>query len=239
MSKRILGAAVAAGLFGCLAVGASPAQAGLLLELSSGTSTVSIPDATSTPGVDMNAQPGMIQYFGTVGDFTVSISGGYSNSIAANSNGILQVSSFDVRSNVGSQQTLKVVLSDVGFTIPSGPAQLYSDSGLTLTNVSAGDSVTFESWADPSNLGGKVVSSGLTTYTVTTASVSPLNFSGHAANSFTNTGTYSMINEANITLSANAQANFVGTTMAVPEPATASLAAAVAGLLLMRRRHAH
>jgi hypothetical protein len=235
-SKHRLAAAAIAG--GAALAGGRQANASLTLTLSEpGFSPQTYTDTTDT---------GAISYFGDYGTFSTNFVVGESNKLTGGvTTGVasLQIESLNVVSlglGSGTPETLTVTLSDNGYTFPGTTGstdKLGSSVGGTFTSPNAGDSVTFMS-----SVVSPATTTGLQAYTAPATVVGTTSFSSVATPvTFLDPSTYSLTNVTTITLSSSGEsANVSGSTTvtaAVPEPATASLAA-VAGLALLRRRRA-
>ncbi len=216
MNRWVVRAFVASSV-ACLLGWASPARATFILTLQSGASTISI---TDNGAGDLDSTPGSIIYSGSVGSFMTNITTGFSNRPGDPGGGFLQISTLDGRNTSAGQATLTATLEDTSFTQPSSATlQLDSAIGITDLRSTSGDSLSFQSYADPGNVqGGTAVTTGLQSFALPTTSTttafsdnaSPVNFAG--------TGIYSMKNVTTITLSPNGEVNVSGTTTVVPEP---------------------
>jgi hypothetical protein len=214
------------------------AQAAFKLELSDGVTTVSITDN----GVgDLNNLPGQILFAGTVGGFTTNLTGALSNNPGTADGASLQLQSIDIR-NGGPSGTLTLRLTDTGFLLPVGDRQLDSALALTFTKSAAGDSASFQSFADTSNVEFGTGTSAVSLAFTSPGSVAPVSASGSTNLALGGASAYSLTNQAVIKLTSGAQVNLSGTTTvtasdSVPEPATLSLLG-LSGLLMFRRRTA-
>lgn len=230
---------IAAGIAAAVGLAAATsAHASFILTLSSGTTTVTIPD--NQPGVDQNLAPGSITYYGSIGDFSITSAFGYSNKPGTPNKANLQINSLNIRNSASGLRTLTVTLEDTDFTSPgSGPLQLDSALAGTIIQATSGDSVTFQSYADPDNTqGGTAITTGLQSALISSSALMDLGTT-ELSIPFTAHGVFSVKNVIQITLAPEDEVNIAGTTkvvQAIPEPASAALLA-VAGLAVLRRAH--
>jgi len=224
----------------CALAAARPAEAGLILRLDTGPSTIIVNDNLAG---DLNPAVGQITSVGNIGDFSSTINVGQSNS-PGTTFGMLQIQSLDIRNAGVGQRTLKVTLSDTGFTAPDddfNPLQFSSSFGGTLTNAAAGDLVAFQSFADPANAQpATAVPSGLGAYGSAGGNITE-SFNATNGTTFVRAASpYSLASVTTITLSPSAQVSVSGTTVVdssvVPEPAAVGSLVGVALLGLARRR---
>jgi len=131
------------GLMVCGLLVAGPAMAAVQLALQedAGAFTVVTSDADFTP----------LTFSGVFGDYTVTIFGATANNAAGGSN--LLSSVVEVSSNVATQHTLHLFVTEQGYTLPTGPS-LVVQSGMGGT-YGAEDgftgAATFRMWADSNN----------------------------------------------------------------------------------------
>ena len=137
---RKLGVIAAAAVVGCLM--AAPAHAALILQISDGTTTVTVADG----GVgDMNGAAGAVTVIATLGTWIVNVSTGLGDPIL--DLGHLDLGSINV--NGGGAGTLDILLTQTGNTAPfPGWAMLF---GGTLSG-SAGSTVRHDAWKDNGNV---------------------------------------------------------------------------------------
>jgi hypothetical protein len=211
------------------------ARAALIVDLQSGSTIIT----DNGPG-DSDAALGRIINTSVVAGFGITITVGQSNSPGLTSGGILQIQSLDIQNLNPNPATLIIKLSDTGFTLPGSAGntlRLESSVGGTFTQANVGDSVIFQSFADPANAQPAVaVPTPAMLFGKLNPSLFNESFSGSNSVSFVrNAGPYSLSNEIIVSLSANAQANISGTTTAtpIPEPGMASLIL-VAGAMMLR-----
>ena len=213
---------------------ATQANAALILNLNGAINV-----ADNGPG-DLNPAVGQITNQSIVAGFGIAISVAASNSPGTPTAGLLQISSLLIENQAAGTGVLTITTSDTDYVLPVGPFMtLDSDIGGTFSIGSAvGNSVTFESFADPNNgQPANAVSTPLLAFVKATSATTE-SFSGStSANWFKGGPFYSLANRAVVTLAAGGQVNLSGTTTAVPEPTSAlALAAMSAGLLGLRRR---
>jgi hypothetical protein len=195
------------------------------------------------PG-DSDPALGRITNTSIVGGFGIAISIAASNSPGTSTAGLLQISSLLIENQGSGTGSLTITTSDTGYTAPGGGGSsmsLENDIGGTFSIGSAvGNTVTFRSFADPTNgqPAGSVSTPSLVFLKSTTSTTE--SFSGsNSVNWIRGGGPYSLTNVATVTLAAGGQINLSGTTTVVPEPtsvvALGALSAAAFGL---RRRRA-
>jgi len=250
MASRISNFGIAASAV-TLAVLATSARAGLMeLSLLDGTpaDTVVVPD--NTAGLDLSPTTGKIIFNGPVGSvFTTNITVGTSNSPGVVT-GKLQLSSIDVHNDTNVTATLTIKLTDIDFNVPTylDTLTLRSSFGGTEYNPSVGDEISFQSYADASNVQyGTGTAAPFQDFIATPGDVSAGQFSLTGPNTDVNTwfvysSKYSMTAVVTLTLGPGAEANISGTTSlsgvenGVPEPASLGLLGLGALGLFARRR---
>jgi hypothetical protein len=233
--KLMLAAATAAGVFGTAAV----SNAALILNINNGAVVV-----TDNGAGDSDPTVGRIANTTTsAAGYSLAITLGTSNSPGSTTAGLLQINSLNVE-NGANPAVLDIRLSDTGFTNPGGagtPMTLQGSVGGTYTGGSLGNSVAFQSFADPANgQPAAAVSTPNLTFTKATPLLSEP-FSGSNAVAWARAaGPYSLAEHLVITLSANGQVQIAGATnaTAVPEPASIGLLGLSAVAALARRRRA-
>lgn len=235
-----------------LAVHAAP-----VLKLTSGATTVTVNDNGAG---DTDPRAGYISFLGSVGTLSATVSasgssnspGGIFPNSPSQSLGILQLQTLEVRNNDTGRQALDIVFSDSGFIAAVGNLnQLSSSVGLTLTNATLGDNVSFQSHLNRSNVSPSfdpVFTTG--PQTAVANGVQPTQ-SFNSSNSVSVPGgttanpLFSLTQHAIFNLSAGAQANLSGTTAsdtaadqhgALPEPASLTFVGLGAMALFGRRR---
>jgi len=213
------------------------AHGALILNLNSGAVVV-----TDNGAGDTDPAVGRITNTSTVAGFGVAISVAQSNSPGTPTAGLLSITSLDIQNLGGATASLRVQTSDTGYTAPGAaatPMTLQNSIGGTFSSAAIGNTVTFQSFADPANAQpAAAVSTAVLTATKSTAQISE-QFSGSNQTNWSRAaGPYSLSNVAVITLSSGGQVNISGTTTAtaVPEPASLGFLATGAGLLTLRRR---
>ena len=237
MQKLRRGLKALVGMSGAMAAvaGAGQARGALTLTLSeAGFSPLTVTDSSNS---------GALSFFGTYGDFQTNFIAGLSNKLSTPTPAAatLQIQSINVKNTSagGTTNTLTLTLSDDGYTFPAATGSTLSlDSafGGSLSNATAGDSATFQSFVlSPST------TTGLQTYTAATTDPGTTSFSRNVVPvTFVRPAAYTLENVTTVSLSgASEQANLSGTTTAspaVPEPASAAAIALLGAGLLGRRR---
>jgi len=128
--------------------------------------------------------------------------------------------------------------TDVGFTLPASASTLFSSATGNFTSTTAGDSETFRSWYNPSNvIDATVQASPLLTFT---SNGTPLNsHSGDASGAITPATPFGLTDRITLSMptvtGTPGQIQFSGST-AVPEPAALGLLLAPLLLTRLRRR---
>jgi len=176
-----------------------------------------------------------LNWDGTYGDFTVEVLGGSAHNAASLSD--LLSSTTRVTNNSSATQTLKIIVSQTDYTLPSG-STLSVESGLggsvstgtlTMTNI-------FQAYADAGN-----TLRGTTDFTTGPQTASPNGSTfdtGSARGTFLRTGSYSLTTITTFTLSGGGVANFSahenvtapGVVPNQPLPAPAGLVLALTGI---------
>ncbi len=216
------------------------AQAGLVLDFNNNALIVT----DNGPG-DSDSNIGEISTVSSIGGFGVQITVSEANSPGNATDGTLQIQSLDITNDNPGPATLTIRVSDNGYTLPGGaatPMLLGSAMGGTFTNAGVGDTVQFQSFADPANAQpATAVSTADLTFTNPSTSATPNSFSGNNNQPWIRgAGAYSMTSISIVTLSPNATANISGSTTAtttVPEPIFGAAGLLAVGLLGRRRRH--
>jgi hypothetical protein len=180
-------------------------------------------------------------------DFVTNLELGSSDLSNGTNEASLQVDYVNIASTVAGPLTLKISLTDSGFTFPGAVGsqlQLSSSAGATLVNYTTGDTLTFQSTASDS--GGSVSTPLQTLVVPSSATATTLDLSAPDVSSlFTRTdASYTLSSVATLNFSQPfEQENFNGTTATtlapsspIPEPSSAALLIPVAVLLTTRSR---
>ena len=179
-----------------------PAQAGLKLTLSDGTTTVSIADGQTGPVSDGSSLANVVTWNGSVGSWLVNVSTGISFSPSGEAG--LHLNSVDLSTGAGSIWiTLETDSAD--FTSPIGAYDLATWTG-GLTN----GSVKVASYLNGSLVNG----------------VGPLtgpSFAGNTSTAVTTGGAFDLKQVVQITHGAGVKTSSFDSTVNVPEPAILSL----------------
>jgi len=178
---------------------------------------------------------------GVFGDFTVSILGGASHNAATLSD--LLGSTTNIANNSGATHTLKIFITQDGYTLPVGP-QLKVESGLAITSNIAGVTLTniFQAFADKNN--NLFGTSDFTNGPQTAIANGSTADTGSANGVFTRNATpYSVTSVSSFQVTGGSSTNFSNhvnlTAAGVPAPAGLVLAASgvpVLALGWLRRR---
>jgi hypothetical protein len=214
-----------AALSGALLLAATtPARADLLLSLQEGATVVN---------VQVPNNKGPASFSGTVGDFSIFISVGSSNS-PGGSTGLAQAGTFSIVNNSGSAQTLHINMSAQGFTSPNSPPPLMVLDTVSGSVANGSVKGTFQGFADAlDKLSGQGFASGLLTFSAGGLSQS-FSQNGGTFGFSPNGSTYSLSIFSDYTLSGGAQfTGTVGNVQTMPTPAPASLQFLLVGLPLV------
>jgi len=211
-----------AGLLLCLPC--TSADAGLVLELESGASTVTIPD--NSVG-DSNPAVGTVEFIGAVGDFDVNTSVGVSKPLTGSATDPkLNLNSLNA-TTVSAPATLYVRLTDTDFTAPAGAVSAELDFGGT-TNGTA----SLAAFLDSTN-----TEFGTTTPAGSLGPFLPTAFNDTTTTPVLVTSPYSATLEAVVVHDdAGDVTSFGGELSVVPEPGSLALLAVGAAALVRRRR---
>jgi hypothetical protein len=212
MSKGPLGTALIALVVTAVLGVASPAHAALMLQLSDGTTTVTITDNGSG---DLSPSTGQLVWSGAVGVFTTNVEVGLSKPIVGSTTiGTLDITTTNVATGSG---TLTIKLTDTNY-LQSGPGTLSWNWG----GSAIGGTVVGQGYLDPTN-------TAFGTSAITTGALGP--FSG-AFSSAGSTGHSTLINPYSMTiveafttsgLFGSLGGDFELDNTAVPEPASLML----------------
>ncbi len=100
---------------------------------------------------DINSNVGQIMYFGSVGDFTIQMDIGSSNSAAGVQPAQLNINSSSITSSgFSGDRTLMITLEDDGFTAPEAGQQAGMVSQLSAIGLPTNVGVTFQSFINGS-----------------------------------------------------------------------------------------
>jgi hypothetical protein len=230
---------IAAG-FAAGALQTGQADAALLLDYNGNATVIADGGAGDLDGI-VNGQ---IINQSLIAGFGVTINIATSNSPGDAFGANLQISTLSVENLAPgpAPATLTIRLTDTDFSAPGGagsPMLLTSSIGGTFLNAALGDSVIFQSFADPTEaVPAAAITSGPQLHVKTTG-LNPESFNSTVlAPWIRGAGDFSLTNVTTITLSPGAtfeQLNGSGTTSVTPEPAALSLVA-LAGLMLTGRR---
>jgi hypothetical protein len=211
------------------------ADAALILNLNG------VINVTDNGAGDSDAAVGRITNSSNVAGFGIVVSIAGSNSPGAPTGGLLQISSLAIQ-NTGGAGAVVITVSDTDFSQPgsAGPMLLESDiAGTFSAGALVGDSVIFQSFADPLNTGAAGPATTLPIISTRSAPGTTEVFSGSDDAAWARlAGPYSLTNVTTVLLSPGGQVNLSGTTTAVPEPASVAVlgVAGVMGLCARRRR---
>ena len=135
------GAVLIGGLVAILVIGGGRAYALPIIQLSDGTTTVTISDGSP---LDINPVAGAVSYIGSVGGFSINVTTGLSKPLVGKEDRpYLDLNSIDVSGVAG---TLTVKLTDTDFTGPVSEGGFRSSIG----GVTYG-TVSFDSFIDSTN----------------------------------------------------------------------------------------
>ncbi len=196
---------------------ASPARAALILQLSDGSTTVTIPDQQVIAPADSNPMVGVVTFIGPVGNWNVNVSTGTGNPVFPDQ-GHLDLNTLNVNSS--GSGTLDILITQTNLTAANPGFNLLF--GGTLSGP-AGSTVTAQAWRDlannPFGLGG-ANSLGVI------GPFGPGAFSGSISSALSTSGTYSVTERIRIvaTGATTMSGDFETTPIpAVPEPGTLTL----------------
>jgi hypothetical protein len=218
-----------------LALGTS-ARADLVLTLQEDSGTVVTVDVPANTGPAIFS--GDINHSGAVlvGDFTILISVGTSNS-PGGSSALVSQGSISITNNTTSSLELKVNVSAQGFTSPNSPPPLTVLDTFAGTLVNGSVTGTFKGTADATNalFGTGFTNSGLNLSYSASGFSQSISQNGSASAAFSPNGsTYSLSSFTDLTLGGGSVlTGHLGNEQTVPTPEPASLAMAFSGLGLL------
>jgi hypothetical protein len=122
-----------------MATAAAPkAEAAMILNLT---------DLTTAPAVNVASATNLVQYFGTVGDFTVTATVATSN-VPGGAFASLDIVNLAIVNNGAAQDTLTIEAIASGFTLPFGPNLVLSSSASTSNSSRQPGSVNHEGFIE-------------------------------------------------------------------------------------------
>jgi hypothetical protein len=232
---------MAATLAGAVTLGMSaPARASIQLRITE----VGVPGATVTVTNPVNTGP--VNFTGPLGDFTINVAFGSSNS-PGGVIGFVQQGTNSIVNNSGATHELLIDVSAQGFTSPTSPPPVGVLDSFAATIVTGTVTGTFKGTADATNalFGTGYTNAGLNLSFTATGPANSVAANGVASTGFSPAGaTYSLSSFADLNLTGGAiLTGHLGnevTFPAVPEPASLAMAFSGLGLLggagWMRRR---
>jgi len=244
MSRFVRNLAILAALAGIVALGATTAaHADLIITAAEdgGTATTLV-DVVGTPG----PFPGLNGSFsGTIGDFQITIQGGFATTNAAGALSQLLSSAVALTNTSGANHTLDLTVAGTGYTSPTAPPALKFSSSIGGTTVTggAGNVLAFNAYVDPTNTPttAGAFSNGLQTTPITEGSNTGWN-TGQADSVISSLASpYAMLHTVDFSLDGGASLGYQASQSltAVPEPGTVAMALTglpILGLLWARRR---
>jgi hypothetical protein len=200
---------------------AGPARASIELVLTD------VSTSSTVNGTPISSNAAM--YSGAVGNFSVDISVGSSNSPGTNYRGITQEGTVQITNNGSTTETLSILVSANGFTSPMSPPPLYvtdTVSGSVASGTMSGTAQGFTSYSN--NLGAEDFASSLLTFGPTPGGQS---FSQNGSvYGFSPTSAYSMTFVETFTLSAGGTITLTGGNVETIMPEPSSMMAALAAM---------
>jgi hypothetical protein len=233
--------AVAAAAATTLMALAAPAAGSLVLNIQSGTQTLSIADNSAA---DVDTNTGEIVYVGTVNGFRRSIITALLDTDAVTGLPTVELSALEVTDSTAGQRDVTISLLSPAMPTPSTDVpflNLHNSVQVTLATAAAGDTATYSTLAsDPST----DINSDPLAYVSTGGAAGTFDGEQNVALSGLGADTlYDLAGSATLTLSTGAQAFFTSASavQVVPEPTAGPIV--VLGLLAVlgkrRRRSAH